>query len=218
LNKLDNIGGGVKQAEGVTRTGLLSDLFPDIDCSRCRRTDGWNVPNRGIDPTATVKLLGGRRRFKSIIEFPLREELHQDIGILFMNSYSRRSGALDDLFTVRICVHHQSTPQSGRETTRPIGVVAYLRQLESECNLTTPITMVWYRPVELIIRRLFDIEFRLTSRTCVPIPSHAVLENLTPGSRAALDTPLALFGGKWQPRRNGSLRNRLSGMKANWNV
>jgi hypothetical protein len=127
VNKLGDIEGGVNQAKALRELGFYQTYFGILTVVDAAEQTHWNVPNRGIDPT-TASNYTGTKTFKSIVEFPRREELRQDIGILFIELVQPTRRALRDLFTVRICVHRHSMPQSPRNNTNN-RVVAYLNQL-----------------------------------------------------------------------------------------
>src|SRR5437773_2334510 len=79
VNKLGNIEGGVTQAKALRELGFYQTYFGILTVVDAAEQTHWNVPNRCIDP-ATTNNYTKTKTFKSIIEFPRREELHRDIG------------------------------------------------------------------------------------------------------------------------------------------
>jgi hypothetical protein len=116
VNRLDDVGGGVAQANALYELGFFQTCLGVLTVVDAHQQVSWNIPNRGID-SGTTSNYSGTNTFKSIIEFPRREELRDDIGILFVEIVQPTGRALDDLFTVRICVHRQPVPKTQRTNT-----------------------------------------------------------------------------------------------------
>ncbi len=116
VNRLENVGGGVVQANALRELGFSQTCFGILTVVDAHQQTDCNVPNRGIDHTTTSNY-SDTKTFKSIIEFPRREELQETIGILFVELVQPTGRTFDELFTVRVCVHHRPIPQEQRTST-----------------------------------------------------------------------------------------------------
>lgn len=109
VNKIDGIAEGVVQANQLRRHGFFRTFLCIITAVDAARQNHWNVPNRGIDPKTTS--FDERATFKRIVEFPDREALHPEIGIIFLEIVQPTGRSIKDLVTIRICIHGAATPQ-----------------------------------------------------------------------------------------------------------
>ena len=108
-NKIDAIREGVVQANHLRARGLYRTYLCIISAIDAAAQTHWNVLNRGIDPAATG--YDERTTFKRIVEFPDREDLHKDIGIIFFEIIQPTGRSAANLVSVGICLHHAATPQ-----------------------------------------------------------------------------------------------------------
>ena len=110
VNKLKGVSGGVRQANGLYngpfaffQTYLC--ILTEVEASQDER----NVPNRGIR-FHTTPARGDTKRttFRQIVEFPGRDDLHADIGIIFIELVQPSRISIDKQATVRVCVYRRA--------------------------------------------------------------------------------------------------------------
>lgn len=134
MNKLEDTRIGVIQANrlhdkfGFSRTYLA--VLTEVEASQQHDT---NIPCRGIDSTATPDY-GQTKSFKRIVEFPGRDDLKTDIGIVFIEVVQPSRISINERVTIRVCVHHpaQQRTQSDSVTNR-IEMVMRGQRLANTC-------------------------------------------------------------------------------------
>ncbi len=110
INKLHGVAGGVHQANalynwkfGFFQTWLC--ILTEVEASQDER----NFPNRGVrSHTTPQKGDTGRTTFRQIVEFPGRENLHRDIGIVFVEIVQPQKLSIDRQATVRVCAYRRA--------------------------------------------------------------------------------------------------------------
>ncbi|MFZ0913537.1 MAG: hypothetical protein WBQ76_07650 [Candidatus Korobacteraceae bacterium] len=108
LNKLEETYKGVEQANRLHESFRFYQTYLAIMIAiEASSQEDTNIPCRGIDPAATPDY-GQTKTFKRIVEFPGREELQSDIGIVFFEVVQPSRISIDRRVTLRICVHHPS--------------------------------------------------------------------------------------------------------------
>ena len=107
INKLQGVAAGVHQANALYngrfaffQTWLC--ILTEVEASQDER----NFPNRGVRPHTTPQMGDtGRTTFGQIVEFPGREKLHREIGILFVEIVQPQRLSIDQQATVRVCAY-----------------------------------------------------------------------------------------------------------------
>lgn len=110
INKLRGVGGGVHQANALyngrypfSQTWLC--ILTEVEASQDER----NFPNRGVRPHTTPQEGdAGRPTFRQIVEFPGRDDLHRDIGIVFVEIVQPQGLSIDRQATVRVCAYRRA--------------------------------------------------------------------------------------------------------------
>lgn len=115
INKLEEVGEGVWQAKKLYKKfGFFQTYFAIISAVNSANRKQVNIPNRGVTPESVSNWDSSRKTFRSIVEFPRREELPADIGIIFIEMVQPSGRAFEEQGIVRICVHHPATPRTQR--------------------------------------------------------------------------------------------------------
>ena len=114
INKLQDIAGGVGQANKFFNGphGFFQTYLAIITEVAAAGQDERNIPNRGVRSHSTP--LNGdtdRTTFRQIIEFPGRDKLHRDIGILFIELVQPSRLSINTLATLRVCVYRRAEPR-----------------------------------------------------------------------------------------------------------
>ena len=120
LNKLQDTQDGVGQANRLhNKFGFFQTYLAVITAVEASRQEGTNIPCRGIDAAASPDY-GDTKTFKRIVEFPGREDLNSDIGIVFVEVVQPSGISINERVTIRVCVHHpaQGRTQSDSVTNR----------------------------------------------------------------------------------------------------
>jgi hypothetical protein len=107
VNKLQGVAGGVHQANNLYhgpfaffQTYLC--ILTEVNASQDER----NIPNRGVRPYTTPERGDTKRTtFRQIVEFPGRDDLHTDVGIIFIEIVQPSRLSIDKQATVRVCVY-----------------------------------------------------------------------------------------------------------------
>jgi hypothetical protein len=110
INKLHGVAGGVRQANALYngkfaffQTWLC--ILTEVEASRDER----NFPNRGVRSyTTPQKDDTGRTTFRQIVEFPGRENLNRDIGVVFVEIVQPQKLSIDRQATVRVCAYRRA--------------------------------------------------------------------------------------------------------------
>lgn len=125
LNKLEDTQKGVQQANRLhNKFGFFQTYLMVLTVVEASRQDNSNIPCRGIDPEVSP-IYGGATTFKRIVEFPGREDLNPEIGIVFFEVVQPSRLSIDTRVTLRICVHHPAQPrtQTDGETNRIVELI-----------------------------------------------------------------------------------------------
>jgi hypothetical protein len=71
--------------------------------------DETNIPNRGVRSHTTPQCGDTRNTtFRQIIEFPGRAELHNDVGIVFIEIVQPSRLSIDTQATARVCLYRHA--------------------------------------------------------------------------------------------------------------
>jgi hypothetical protein len=110
INKLDAVVKGVYQvnvlyngqfAFFLTYLCIISEVV-------AASQDPWNFPNRGVRPHTTPRQGDTKRTtFRQIVEFPGREKLHEDIGIIHLEIAQPSGLGIDKQANVRACAYRR---------------------------------------------------------------------------------------------------------------
>jgi hypothetical protein len=114
INKLQDVAGGVGQANRLYNGphGFFETYLAIITEVTAAEQNEHNVPNRGVRSHSTPR--NGdtdRTTFRQIIEFPGRDKLHLDIGILFIEVVQPSRLSIDTQVTLRVCVYRRAAPR-----------------------------------------------------------------------------------------------------------
>jgi len=127
INKLQDVAYGVCQANRLydgcfafhqTYLAILTEVTG-------AGQDEINIPNRGVRAhTSPQRGDTGRTTFRQIVEFPGRDALHKDIGILFIEIVQPSHISIDKQATVRVCIYRRAEPREQRD-----GVTNRIREM-----------------------------------------------------------------------------------------
>jgi hypothetical protein len=131
VHKVEKIGKGVSQVNALRELGFHETYLAVITVVDGRERVGYNVLSRGIGDSTHDTHLGTRtqKTLKRIYEFPRREDLHDDVGIMFIEVIQPTGKSLDEKFGVCICVDKRATPQE-QSDTRTNQVREYIRHYQ----------------------------------------------------------------------------------------
>lgn len=114
INKLHGVAAGVWQANKLYngRFPFFQTYLAIITEVEASGLDGWNIPSRGVRSHSTP-LHGDTRTttFRQIVEFPGRDDLNDDIGILFIEVAQPSRISIDKQATVRVCRYRSAEPR-----------------------------------------------------------------------------------------------------------
>ena len=111
INKLQDVAGGVRQANKLYNghSAFFQTYLAIITEVEASGQDGINIPNRGVRSDTTPQRGDTRTTtFKQIVEFPGRAELHDDIGIVFIEIAQPSRLSIDKQASVRVCVYRRA--------------------------------------------------------------------------------------------------------------
>jgi hypothetical protein len=111
INKLQDVAGGVRQSNKIYNGphGFFQTYLAIITEVTASGQDERNIPSRGVRSHSTP--LNGdtdRTTFRQIIEFPGRDKLHRDVGILFIEVVQPSRLSIDTQATLRVCVYRRA--------------------------------------------------------------------------------------------------------------
>ena len=110
VNKLEQLADGVQQANALHDLGFFQTYFAILTAVDARIQTHRNIPNRGLDPETTHNY-GEANTFTRLVEFPNRERLHEEIGILFLELVQTTGANLTDQCILGLCIDHQAQPR-----------------------------------------------------------------------------------------------------------
>ncbi len=116
VNRLEAVGEGVKQARKLyNKFGFFQTYLAVISAVDGANRRRLNIPSRGITSESVPNRDTSTTTFRSILQFPRREELPADIGIIFIEVVQPSGKRFEEQGVIRICVHHKATPRPQRE-------------------------------------------------------------------------------------------------------
>ena len=110
ITKLQKVAGGVHQAnelyDGFAFFQTYLAIITEVAASE---QDDINIPNRGIR-SHTVPQRGNTKEttFRQIVEFPGRDDLHESIGIVFIEIVQPSRLGIATQATIRVCVYRRA--------------------------------------------------------------------------------------------------------------
>lgn len=122
INRLEDVGEGVKQAKKLYQTfSFFQTYLTVISAIDAARRTNVNILYNGITSQSIPNWDGSTTTFRNIVQFPHREELPPEIGIIFIEVVQPSGQRFEEQGTLRIGVHHPATPRPQRpEDTRRI--------------------------------------------------------------------------------------------------
>lgn len=112
LNRLADTREGVGQANRVhSWFGFSQTYLTVITSVEASAQEDTNIPCRGIDAAATPDF-GQTKTFRRIVEFPGRDDLNPEIGIVFVEVVQPSGLSIDQRVTLRVCVHQAAQPRT----------------------------------------------------------------------------------------------------------
>ncbi|MFO1076690.1 MAG: hypothetical protein U1E73_03080 [Planctomycetota bacterium] len=110
VNKIPSLGRGVVQANGLAGLGFHRCFLMVIVEADGRTRTEFGHPFRGAT----------HETFRQIYDFPQRESLHEDVGVVFVEVVQPSGRSIDELAYVAVCVDRDAKPreQSPRVTSR----------------------------------------------------------------------------------------------------
>jgi hypothetical protein len=129
INKLGAVVKGVYQANELYNGPFaFFQTYLCIICEVAAHAQGpWNFPNRGVRPH-TTPIQGDKKRttFRQIVEFPGRERLHQDIGVIHLEVAQPTGLGINKQANVRACAYRRAVrrEQVDRVTNRVKGIMS----------------------------------------------------------------------------------------------
>lgn len=118
INKLQDIAGGVRQANKFYNGpfAFFQTYLAIITKVEASGQDERNIPNRGVRSHTTPQRGDTRTTtFRQIVEFPGRAELHDDIGIVFIEIVQPSRLSIDKQATVRVCIYRRAERRDQRD-------------------------------------------------------------------------------------------------------
>jgi len=110
INKLQGVAGGVRQVNKLYNGpfGFFQTYLAIITEAEASAQGDINIPNRGVRSHTTPHRGDSRTTFRQIVEFPGRDELDGDVGILFVEIAQPSRVSIDRQATVRVCVYRRA--------------------------------------------------------------------------------------------------------------
>lgn len=119
INKLQDIAGGVRQANELYngKHAFYQTWLAIITEVAAVGQDERNIPTRGVRSHSTPQRGDtARTTFRQIVEFPGREKLHKEIGILFIEIVQPSRRSIDAQATIRVCAYRRAATRDQRDT------------------------------------------------------------------------------------------------------
>jgi len=98
VNKIDNIGNGVKQANALREIGFHRTYLAILIEVEGKNRVEYNTLCRGPSPTT----------FKKVYDFPFRDKLHKDVGVIFIEISQPTGKSIDSMAGVGICIDKEA--------------------------------------------------------------------------------------------------------------
>ena len=119
VNRLADVGKGVRQANALRELGFFQTYLCILTVVGAVRQTAHNPLCRGVTAETTHDF-GDTKTFSKIVEFPDREDLHPDVGIVFLELVQPTGKDYRDHGTIRVCVDQKASPQrqSGELTNK----------------------------------------------------------------------------------------------------
>ncbi len=113
VHKVEKIGKGVSQANALRDLGFYQTYLAIVTVVDGRQRNEYNTLHRGIGDSSHDTHHGtqSHKTLKRVYEFPRREDLHDDVGIIFVEVIQPTGKSLDEKFGVCVCVDKRAKPQ-----------------------------------------------------------------------------------------------------------
>ncbi|HEX8633319.1 MAG TPA: hypothetical protein VF703_04125 [Pyrinomonadaceae bacterium] len=113
VHKVEKIGKGVSQANALRELGFYQTYLAIVTVVDGRQRNEYNTLHRSIRDSSHDTHLGAQthKTSKRIYEFPRREDLHDNVGIIFIEVIQPTGKNLDDKFGVCISIDKRANPQ-----------------------------------------------------------------------------------------------------------
>jgi hypothetical protein len=98
INKIDNIGNGVKQANALREIGFHRTYLAILIEVEGKNRAEYNTLCRGPSPTT----------FKKVYDFPFRDKLNKDVGVIFIEISQPTGKSIDSMAGVGICIDKEA--------------------------------------------------------------------------------------------------------------
>ena len=111
VNKLQDVAGGVRQANKLYkgRFGFFETYLAVIAEVGASEQEGENIPLRGLRSHSTPERGDTKTTtFRQLVEFPGRDELDEEIGIVFIEIAQPSRLSIDRQATVRVCIYRRA--------------------------------------------------------------------------------------------------------------
>jgi len=121
INKLEEVGEGVRRAKKLyEQFSFFQTYFAVISAIDAANRTNLNIPCNGITSESVPNWDTSTTTFRNIVQFPRREELPTEIGIVFIELVQPSGRRFEQQGTLRICVHYPATtrPQRTADTRK----------------------------------------------------------------------------------------------------
>jgi hypothetical protein len=128
VHKIREVAKGVHQANTLYRRfGFFQHYLAVITAVDASDQTDSNIPCRGLR-SDTADLFDDRKTFTRIVDFPKRDDLKPEIGIIFMEVVQPSRIAIDRRATFRVCVQHPANArQQADSVTRNVALLGVSR-------------------------------------------------------------------------------------------
>jgi hypothetical protein len=111
VRKLRDVAKGVQQANTrYDHFGFFQHYLAVITAVDASEQNENNVPSRGLRADSS-DLFDDRKTFTRIVDFPRRDDLKPDVGVVFIEVVQPSRLGVDLRGTLRICVHRRARPR-----------------------------------------------------------------------------------------------------------
>lgn len=110
VNKISNVGNGVQQANSLCKLGFHRTYLAILVEVAGKNRKEYNILSRGSSPVTLEK----------VYDFPYRDNLHKDVGVIFIEITQPTGKHIDNMVIVGICIDKEAgqIEQSSNLTNR----------------------------------------------------------------------------------------------------
>jgi len=119
INKLQGVAEGVRQANKLYkgRLAFFQTYLAIITEVAAPAQEGEDIPMRGLRPHSTPQRGDTKSTtFRQIVEFPGRDDLDDEVGIVFIEVVQPSRLTIDSQATVRVCVYRRAEKRDQMDT------------------------------------------------------------------------------------------------------